>query len=93
MLFADTDLLSWSEFGLAGLTIGCLFASLFLIVKWMMQKSDKQEERHREERGEWLEANTKAMEQVHHAVDELHDGISELVTIVKERTPRRKDRE
>ena len=85
----DSDILKWSEFGLAGLTIGCLFASLFFIVKWMMNKSDTQEKRHHEERKEWREANTKAMEHVHHAVDELHGGIRELVAVVKDRQQQR----
>ena len=76
---SESDILQWSEFGLAGLVIGVLFAALFIIVKWLIAHIDKQAERHKDERAEWRQSSDEVASRVEKSVDEISRGIRELV--------------
>ena len=67
----------WKEFGLAGLVILALFTALGVIVRWLISHIDKQAESHREERGEWREANEKTS-------DKFELTVKELTTVIRE---------
>jgi len=69
---------NWSEFGLAGMVIAVLFASLFVVVKWLIAHIDKQAERHQEERSEWRDSNNEVMRKVEQAVVEISHNIKTL---------------
>lgn len=75
----ENDIFQWSEFGLAGLVIGVLFAALFVIVKWLIAHIDKQAERHTKERSEWRQSSDDVASRVEKSVDEISRGIRELV--------------
>ena len=78
-MIEDNVLMRWSEFGLAGLVIGVLFAALFVIVKWLIAHIDKQAERHATERTEWRKSSDAIASRVEKSVDEISNGIKELV--------------
>lgn len=73
----------WSDYGLAGLVIGALFAALFVIVKWLIGHIDRQADRHREERSEWRTQHDEVAKRVEKATEQIGLGIRELVETVK----------
>ena len=72
-MIAQEDISGWSQFGLAGLVIGALFFALILVVRWMVAHIDAKDERHINERRDWLQA-----------VSALADSTRELAELIRD---------
>ena len=68
---------TWAEFGLPGLVIFALFASIFFIVKTGLTSITKINDSHKDERKEWRSEATARQESTNVVIKELSEAIKD----------------
>ena len=83
--------LDWSQFGLAGMVIGALFASVFYIIRVAREHGKHLESRHYEERKDWRELVDKRDVRSEAQSERVRESMDKVVIVVDKLTDAVKD--